>query len=204
MANWVEHNRGFILVTLLNLAVVGALFFWFQRPSPTQVEIVPASAPSPVITPTVTQLLVRVYVTGAVVHPDVYQLPSGSIVKDAIQAAGGATVEADLVRINLAQELRDQQQIHVPRIGEAKVLPVATDSQSQPARPVTPSAMININTAGAEELATLPGIGPALAQRIIDWRTANGPFATIADITKVSGIGDKIFERIKDHITVSD
>jgi competence protein ComEA len=202
MADWVERNRGHILVILLNLAVVGALFFWMQRPAPTRFEIAPAPAPSPTMTHTMTPALLRVYVTGAVVHPDVYQLPHGSIVRDAIQVAGGATAEADLVRINLAQELHDQQQIHVPRIGESQVLPTATSSLSLSTRPVAPPDAININTASAEQLATLPGIGPALAQRIVDWRTANGPFATIADITKVPGIGDKIFERIKDQITV--
>ena len=197
MTDWIERNRGYILVVLINLAVVGALHFWLQRPAREPLEILPPPAPSPALAPTVTPPSLRVHVTGAVLHPDVYRLPAASIVEDALQAAGGAATDADLTRINLAQELRDQQQVYVPRIGERDV-PPATDSDRQAA----PTAGININTATAAELDALPGIGPLLSQRIVDWREAHGPFATIADIKQVPGIGDVIFERIKDRITV--
>jgi competence protein ComEA len=137
-----------------------------------------------------------VYVTGAVERVDVYTLPPGSLVKDAVAAAGGATADADLEQINLAVEVYDQQQIHVPRKGE-EVTPAAT-SVGVPST----TDKIDINTASVEELDTLPGIGPAIAQRIIDYRTEYGAFAAIEDITNVKGIGPATFEEIKDLIAV--
>jgi competence protein ComEA len=206
MTDWLERNRGFIVVTLINLALVGGLFFWLQRPVSTPVEITPPTAtPSPVVTPTFTPAPVRVYVTGAVLHPDVYRLPPGSIVKEAIAAAGGTTDDADLNRINLAQELRDQQQLYVPHIGETEAPPPVTGGEPAPSvGGGTPGGKVNINAATVEELDTLPGIGPAIAQRIIDYRTANGPFKSIEEIKNVAGIGDATFEKIKDRITVGD
>lgn len=199
MVDWIERNRGYIIVVAINLAVVGALHFWSQYPTSGAIEIVPAPSPTHAADPAATVSLLRVHVAGAVLRPDVYHLPAGSIVRDAVQAAGGATEDADLARINLALELHDQQQVHVPRAGEEGTLPAARADQA-----VFPSARLNINTATVEELDQLPGIGPGLAQRIVDWREANGPFASIADIKQVAGIGEAIFERIKDRIVVGE
>lgn len=206
MTDWLERNRGFVLVTLINLALMGGLFFWLQRPVPPPIEITtPEPTPSPVATPTSTPSPLRVYVTGAVLRPDVYQLAPGGIVKDAIEAAGGATDDADLKRVNLAQELHDQQQVYVPRIGETDAPPPVTGEEpASPPGSSTTGAKINLNTATLEELDILPGIGPAIAQRIIDYREANGPFKSIEEITLVSGIGDTTYEKIKDRITVGD
>ena len=209
MAEWLERNRGHVIVLLINLAVTGGLFFWLQRPAAAPLEITPPQPTSaPVITPraqppfgAATATPLRVYVSGAVAHPDVYRLPPGSIVKDAIQAAGGASGEADLDRINLAQELRDQQQVVVPRAGETAVPPPA-GSESEPSG--TPAAKVNINTAAADELDTLPGIGAEMARRIMDYRAANGPFKSIEDIQQVTGIGDATYQKLKDRITVGD
>jgi competence protein ComEA len=144
-----------------------------------------------------------VYVTGAVAHPDVYLLSAGSIVRDALVAAGGATADADLNRINLAQQVYDQQQIYVPRFGEENPpLPSPPASLTNTSGNVQATGKVNINTATAEELDTLPGIGPAIAQRIIEYRLTNGPFQSIEEIKNVSGIGDKLFEKLKDLITV--
>lgn len=206
MGNWIERNRGFVLVTLINLTVVGGLFFWMQRPAPAPIEVVPPQpTPSPTLQPPATPLPLRVHVTGAVLHPDVYWLRPGSIVKDAIGAAGGATGDADLVRINLAQELHDQERLYVPRVGESDAPPPVTGGE--PAPPIgelAPGHKININTATATELDTLPGIGPAFAQRIIDYRDANGPFQSIEEIILVSGIGNATYDKIKDLITLGD
>jgi len=141
---------------------------------------------------------VRVYVTGAVREPDVYVLSPGSIVKDALAAAGGPTGDADLERINLAVQVHDQQQIYVPRQGEGTP-PVPPVSVALPAVPV---AAININAASAAELEALPGIGPAFAQRIVDYRAEHGPFATIEEIMEVKGIGPATFARLEGLIAV--
>ena len=208
MTDWLELNRGFILVTLVNLALVGGLFVWLRQPASAPIEIVtPDLTPSPTIEPTDTPAPLRVYITGAVLKPDVYRLDAGSIVKDAIQAAGGASEDADLVHINLAQELYDQQQVHVPRTGEANAPPPVTGGGT-PALSrgsvTATAAKININIATLEELDALPGIGPVFAQRIIDYREANGPFKSIEEIVRVDGIGDATFAKLKDQITVGD
>ena len=205
MAEWLERNRGHVIVLLINLAVTGGLFFWLQRPVAAPLEITPPQPTSaPVITPTATATSLRVYVTGAVAHPDVYRLPPGSIVKDAIQAAGGASGEADLDRVNLAQELRDQQQVVVPRAGETDVPPPAGSDPPSRSGEVPLTAKVNINTAAADELDTLPGIGAEMARRIMDYRAANGPFKSIEDIQRVTGIGDATYQKLKDRITVGD
>jgi competence protein ComEA len=210
MVEWVERNRGHIVVLLINLAVTGALFFWLQRPVATPFEITPPQ-PTPAITPgaqppleAATAALLRVYVTGAVAHPDVYRLPPGSIVKDAIQAAGGASGEADLARVNLAQELRDQQQVVVPRAGEPDVAPPAGSTPPSRSGEIPLSGKVNINTATADELDTLPGVGAVTARRILDYRAAHGPFKSIEDIQQVTGIGDATYQKLKDLITVGN
>ncbi|NTU64791.1 MAG: hypothetical protein HGB05_15685, partial [Chloroflexi bacterium] len=145
---------------------------------------------------TPTPATINVYVSGAVNKPDVYILPLNAIVKDAIAAAGGATEDADLDRINLATRLADQMQVYVPRQGEAAPPPPGGSA------PGAAAQKININTASVEELDKLPGIGPSIANAIIDYRTTNGPFKQIEDINAVKGIGDALFEKIKDQITV--
>jgi competence protein ComEA len=152
-------------------------------------------------------------VTGAVANSDVYFLPAGSIIKDAITAAGGFTADADPERINQALELQDQQQIHVPRQGEANAPPPIQGGPTVPQLSSSPGAgnsrsgsvtggLININVATLEQLDTLPGIGPAIAQRIIDYRESSGGFKAVEDITEVSGIGEATLAKIKDLITV--
>ncbi len=203
---WFERNRGYVLLTLIFLALLGGLFFWRGRPAPAPVEILPPEpTPSPMPTLTATPAPLRVYVTGAVLHPDVYRLPPGSIVKDAIEAAGGPTQDADLVSINLAQELGDQQRLYVPRVGEIDAPPPVTGGEpTPPSRGGALDLKVNINTASLEELDTLPGIGPVIGQRIIDYRETNGPFNSIEEIVLVSGIADATFDKIKDQITVGD
>lgn len=163
---------------------------------------------------------VTVHVFGAVLKPGVYQTPQGARVIDAINMAG-PTGEADLDSLKLASKVADGQDIFVPL--KSEVDPAAAGSkQSAPTSPAgttgrnvfaapggvnsssaaAANGLVNINTAGQNELDTLPGIGPAYAQRIIQYREANGPFKSIEDLKNVSGIGDKTFEKLKDRITV--
>lgn len=143
---------------------------------------------------------VVVHVTGAVDAPGVYTLPANARVDDAVRAAG-ATAEADLSQLNLAQKLADGQKITVPVVG--------TNAGTDGAAAATSStnsnnggALVNINTATLEELETLPSIGEVRAQAIITYRETNGGFRTIDDIKEVSGIGEKIFADISPYITV--
>jgi competence protein ComEA len=185
-------TRGQTLLLILCLSLAAC-----QQTAP--IVVVPPPTVEPTALPTPAP--VRVYVSGAVATPGVYTLPPRSLVNDAIKAAGGPTSDADLERINLAQEVHDQQQIHVPRKGEsAQPQPAPSEPGSTAATPGV--KRVNINTATLAELDTLPKIGPSIAQRIIDYRTKNGPFKKIEDIKNVSGIGDATYEAIKDLITV--
>lgn len=210
--SWLDRNRHLLFFTLLFVAAGGAGVFYWRQPPPGAVEIQPVEAatatPVPTPSPTPTPAPVRVYVTGAVVNSDVYFLSAGSIIKDAIAAAGGFTPDADRERINQALELQDQQQIHVPRLGETNAPPpvqggvVQQKPASRSAAPVATGKLINLNTATLEELDSLPGIGPAIAQRIIEYRESAGGFKSVEQIVEVSGIGEATLAKIKDLVTV--
>ena len=143
---------------------------------------------------------VVVHVTGAVSTPGVYTLPSDARVDDAVRAAG-ATAEADLSQLNLAQKLADGQKITVPAIGSASTS-AGEGTTTTPADTSSDGALVNINTASLEELETLPSIGEVRAQAIITYRETNGGFRTIEELQEVSGIGEKIFADVAPHITV--
>jgi competence protein ComEA len=184
-------------LSIVGIIIFAVIYAILKRPEPASPPLVITLQPRPTAEPaTPTPATINVYVSGAVKKPDVYALPLNSIVKDAITAAGGATADADLDRINLATRLADQMQVYVPRQGEA-----APPSPNGSA-PEAATEKININTASVEELDKLPGIGPAIGKAIIDYRTTNGPFKQIEDINDVKGIGDALFEKIKDQITV--
>ncbi|WP_420113722.1 helix-hairpin-helix domain-containing protein [Pseudactinotalea sp.] len=139
-----------------------------------------------------------VHVAGAVVEPGLVEVSAGSRVAEAIQRAGGGTDEADLDALNLAAPLADGQQVYVPREGEA-VPPAAAGGGDSPG---TETGLVDLNTADAAALETLPGIGPALAERILSWRTENGPFPSVDALTNVSGIGPATLARLRDLVTV--
>lgn len=140
---------------------------------------------------------VVVHVAGAVSAPGVYTLPTDSRVDDAVRAAG-ATADADLSQLNLAQKLADGQKITVPAADET---PAPADNAA-PSDSGQSGALININTATREELETLPSIGEVRAQAIIAYREEHGGFRTTDELMEVSGIGEKIFADISPHITV--
>ena len=202
----------FLYGLLLGLLATSVLLVVARRPPGYPVELLQPPTPVPL----------RVHVTGAVNNPGVYPLPRGSIWQEAIDAAGGPTTRGDLSRLNLAQAVKDGDQIVIPESMPTATPPpptrtpeptvtVGPGTPSPTAPPAATSAptssssagnKININTATAKELEALPRIGPSIAQRIVDYRTANGPFQTIEDILKVQGIGPATFAQIKDLITV--
>lgn len=148
---------------------------------------------------------VYVDVDGAVVRPGVYRLKDGARVSQAIDAAGGLTAEADVTGLNRASKVADGQKIYVPKVGEQQTVSAdgGADGGAVLASGVNDVAgLVNINTASAAELQTLSGIGPSMAQSIIDERTKNGAFASVDDLMRVSGIGEKKLAKIKDCICV--
>ncbi len=140
---------------------------------------------------------VSVYVTGAVASPGVFELPEGSRAIDAVKAAGGMDGEAVSEAVNLARRIQDGEHIHIPREGE---LQQADDGLQEASDEAT--GCININTADAQTLENLPGIGPATASKIVADREMNGPFASLDDLTRVSGIGTKKLESLRDYACV--
>jgi competence protein ComEA len=200
MENSFARYRPYLAMLAVFLVVLAGTIFFLRRPEP------PAAVTIVTVTPraTATPASITVDVRGAVNKPGVYTLPLGSRVQDALILAGDVTSNADTRPLNLARKLNDGEQIYVLTLGEATPTVVATPGRgaqlNAPTR--TPAGKININTATLAELDTLPGIGPAIAQRIIDYRTQNGNFKTIEDLKKVRGIGDALFNQIKDLITV--
>lgn len=172
---------------------------------------------TPGLTPT-TEDLLAVFVSGAVARPGVYTLPFGSRIADAVAAAGGLTAQANMEAVNLAERVQDEQHIAVPVLGVATqpvspqpvksnqptttVQPTASRAVSGTAMPQPPAGgKLNINTATEAQFETLPSIGPVLAQRIVQDRDTNGPFAGVDDLMRVPGIKDALMQKIRPFVT---
>lgn len=151
---------------------------------------------------------VVVHVAGAVHAPGVQRLGSSARIVDAVDASGGATGDADLARVNLAAPLEDGQQVYIPRVGEEPPQPLAMPGGDAGVAGGTsgeasaPGGLVNINTAGIAELETLHGVGPAIAQAIVDHRDKQGPFASVEQLTEVRGIGEAKLEGLRERVTV--
>ena len=192
MPNEPSSRNIIIFFVIVTLAIAGgAAVLVTSRPEPVEIVInppPPTGTPSPSSTPA--PLLV--YVTGAVENPEqTIELPAGSRVQDAVDAAGGFTADADLTAVNVVGILRDGDQVHIPEISDDASTVIATPSGGD---------IVRVNTATVEELQALPGIGPALAQRIIDYRDENGVFTSLDDLDAVSGVGPALLENIADLI----
>ena len=144
--------------------------------------------------------VVLVHVAGAVRRPGIVELPPGARVADAVEAAGGVTRTGDPSSVNLARPVVDGEQVVLARRGEA----VGAPAVLAPAAPSSPgsAAPVDLNTASLEQLDGLPGIGPVLAQRILDWRTANGRFSVVDELGEVSGIGEATLADLRPLVTV--
>lgn len=183
---------------MLGLLVAGGILLTLNQQHGEGIQLLPPPTPAPLI----------IYVSGAVEHPGIYELQPGSHVFQAVEAAGGMSATADGGGINLAALLNDGEQVHIPILHAKATTQVATNENDLPTNPLIiqenpPSlSLININQATAKELEALPGIGPALSQRIINYRSLNGPFSSIEAIQDVSGIGPAKYEQIKDLITI--
>jgi competence protein ComEA len=178
----------FFAGVLTGLLAAGLLYVMVSKPRGEPVRLLPPPTPRPVF----------VHVVGAVQSPGVYQLPRGAIVQDALAAAGGPAAEADLTAINLAASLSDSQQVFVPAIGEATQPSVAGGSADLSVG----ETLLHLNTATVPELERLPGIGPSLAQAIVEYRESHGPFQQPKDLLQVPGIGPSKLAQIEDLIAV--
>jgi competence protein ComEA len=192
-------DRRLVLLLLLagaaTLVVIGRVLPRPASPAPEPAPVVSVSAGGPVAAAGASGPVV-VHVVGAVRHPGVYRLPSGSRTRDAVRRAGGALRRADLAGVNLATRLADGEQVRVPL--RAAVMPIAGRAATAGAPPAT----VHLNSASAEQLDALDGIGPALAQRIVDYRDAHGGFGSVDQLDEVSGIGPVRLESLRTRLAL--
>jgi len=186
----VKSFFGILAGILIGLLAAAVLWMFASPPRGAAVQLLPA--------PTATPL--TIYITGEVASPGIYKLPKNSRIQDVIDAAGGLTEEANVNGVNLAARVSDGQQVDIPK--KAPELTIGSETGGTPGAGGFLGAPININTAAEAELETLPGIGPTLAQRIVEYRTAFGFFGRIEDLMNVSGLGPATFEQIKPFVTV--
>ena len=163
-------------------------------PSP----LAPAASPAAAGASSTASASVTVDVAGKVRRPGVATLPAGSRVVDALKQAGGARGRVDLSSLNLARVLVDGEQILVGR----RVAPGGLAASASTAAPDASGALVNINTATSDQLDTLPGVGPVTAQKILDWRAANGAFSSVDELLEVDGIGEKTLAELAPHVTL--
>ncbi len=202
------QRRVFLIMAAVILLLTGGLIFReFHRNSNklgTHLESVSISpqgmeTAAPVITPAPPETPIRIYVTGHVKHPGVLTVNEDCRLTDALTLAGGALEGADLTRINLAERVRDEGMYYIPLIGED--VP-AVSSLSTMTHVSSPDGKVNINTADQRLLETLDGIGPARAQKIIEYREINGGFTHLEELLNISGIGDKILAGLRERVTL--
>jgi competence protein ComEA len=178
------------------VALIAAYLAWRDRPHAEPVTPIGSAAPgAPAGSAAPTGQLV-VAVQGRVAHPGLYRLAAGARVADALDAAGGALPGVDLSHVNLARRLVDGELLLV---GET---PPPDQAGGPPVGGAVAGGKVNLNTATLAQLDTLPGVGPALAQRIVDFRTGHGGFRSVDELRKVEGIGEAKFAQLKDLVTV--
>jgi competence protein ComEA len=180
----IQRAGPFLAGLLTGLLAAGLVWLMIAEPRGLPITLEPPPTEAPL----------HVHVTGAVLNPGVYTLSPGSIVQDALDAAGGALPGAVVEAVNLAAPVQPGEQIFVPQPQTPRPTSLAAPSSQSAA------GLVNVNTATAPELDLLPGIGPALAQNIIDYREAHGPFASPEDLLDVPGIGPAKLEQIRDLI----
>ena len=214
-----------LIIGLLATTIASAGIWLLVRPSAPLVEsVVPHASGVGIVMPLSTlptPLTVRIHVAGAVVRPGVYTVSSSARVVDAVTAAGGATSNADLERINLAQKIVDTEQVFVP-FRSSRTTKVTVSPRLRPSRTTVPtsvpavtgavpiigapittlSPLINLNSATSDQLDTLPGVGPSTAKAIISYRNRKGPFGKVEDLLNVPGIGPAKVGAIRDQVTV--
>lgn len=173
-----------VISVLVGLLAAGLIIFVATRPKGQPYQLLGTNVPG----------TIKVHVSGQVKSPGLVSVTTYARVQDAVNAAGGLTSEADLNAINLAAVVTDGQKLNIPKIGAVQV-PVMTE-------PGLLSSKVNINTASAVELENLPGIGETRANDIIRYRQNYGHFQKIEDLLKVPGIGETIYNQLKDQITV--
>lgn len=202
MIQYLQKNKGYILLGLILLMC--GIMRWTSRRDTLKYDNTLRTQSDFYTTLDNTQkdddlIKVPLYICGEVNRPGVYWLTSNELILDAINVAGGITEDAWIEGINLAEQIRPNQKIYIPKEGEE--IDKSYDSYDNSSKGINQTKYININTADANTLQQLPGIGVVKANQIIDYRTTNGPFRQKIDLQKVSGIGEKTYSLIEGLIS---
>ncbi len=198
-----EKTKRILLFCTLGLIIIFGIIYWSSKQKKAQLREIEtiSEIQESIVEPRIPEEssgTIGVHVTGAVMYPDqVYFMPEGSRVADAINQAGGPVEGADLSLLNLAAYLKDGQRIRVPFAGESMVIGEGEIMEQT-------KHLTNINSASKIELIQLPGIGETTADRILAYREEHGGFSTVEELMNVSGIGQSKFDAIKDLISVDD
>lgn len=185
------------VVVLLLTGLGCAVLFSAVAPRGSTTVITHEESPDPLEVDEAPSLAIFVHILGAVERPGLYELRDGDRAIDAVAAAGGFTADADAAQLNLARFVSDGEQIIVLAQGEAPPPGEGAGGGAGAA-----NGLVNINTADAAALETLPRVGPAMSARILAWRDANGRFTAVEDLMSVAGIGQKTFEGLRDLVTI--
>jgi competence protein ComEA len=193
LLGWVGQYRAVLSAGIVGAVIISLTVLAVRRSEPPRVVVqVPATraVPSPVVP---AQLVV--HLSGEVIMPGVYHLPVGARIDDALQAAGGATVDGDIQHLNLAARLADGQQIVVPKRINPMLIAISTAASPTP-------GPLNLNVASVAELDRLPGVGPVTAQRIVAYREQHGPFTAVDQLRQANLVNAATFEKIKELVAV--
>ena len=213
MLDNLTKKQKIIVIAIAGIVAIGIMYFIYKNQVKEDINIENEILVNNVSTNenNTNDDIVIIHITGSVKNPGIVKLKEGSRIEDAIEAAGGLTENADITKVNLAYVVEDGTKIKIPSaseedIGDEDII----DSKSGDNIIIEENTIssnnstqtININKATEKEFETLPGIGPSLASKIIEYRNQNGKFGSIEDIKNVNGIGDNKYEKIKDLITV--
>ena len=194
-----ERKRKIMAAVALGVICVSLYGWWRKTTPPSEVNLVSRKETAEAAQKKSIENIV--YVSGCVEHPGVVKVTATARVLDAINAAGGVLPGADVSKVNLAQTVRDGMQIHVPGQALLQNNPGSDRYVSPAGSSAVAEGKININTADAGELDKLPGVGPAMAAKIVDWRKTNGPFHDGNDLKKVKGMSETKYQKLKEKIT---
>ena len=214
MLDNLTKKQKIIVIAIAGIVVIGIMYFIYNKNQVKEdINIENEILVNNVITNenNTNDDIVIIHITGSVKNPGIVKLKEGSRIEDAIESAGGLTENADITKVNLAYVVEDGTKIKIPSaseedIGDEDIIDsksgdnIIIEENAVPSNNSTQT--ININKATEKEFETLPGIGPSLASKIIEYRNQNGKFGSIEDIKNVNGIGDSKYEKIKDLITV--
>ena len=209
MIEFLKQRKIIIIIAILVIILIGWKYYDSKNyEEVNSQEILNSNTKKENINSNEEEDMMAVHITGEVKKSGVVKIKEGSRIEDIIEAAGGLTENADITNVNLAFVVEDGMKIRIPSINEEKTDEdyitedsgkgvIMTDENTS-----TSSSVININTASESELEQLPGIGPSISSRIIEYRNKNGKFKSIEDIKNVTGVGDSKFEKIKDLIKI--